>query len=102
MLLKQIFLSILLVLTFLCSCQHKTESVVPQKMNLIGEEIQVDVIVAPGDMVIHGNLLIKRRDYKAETAIRIFNLDDLTFITDAIGRERGPGIINEFENILKR
>lgn len=81
----------LLVLPFLWSCQHKTESGLPQKVNLTGEEIQTDVFVAPGGMVIHDNLLLKRRDHQAETAIRIFDLRDFSFLTNAIDRGRGPG-----------
>ena len=82
---------VLLLLPFLWSCQHKTESVFPQKMNLEGKEIQVDVIVAAGDMEIYDNLLIKRGDYKEETAIRIFDLADFSLLTNVIGRGRGPG-----------
>ena len=55
------------MLPFLWSCQQKTESVFPQKLNLIGEEIQVEVFVEPGTMEIHDNLLLLRRDYDAET-----------------------------------
>ncbi len=98
----------LLVLPFLWSCQQKTESIFPQKLNLIGEEIKVDLIVAAGDMEIHDNLLIKGRDYEAETAIRIFDLADFSLLTNTIGRGRGPGelanpagwVLDEVNDIL--
>ena len=60
-------------------------------MNLTGEEIQVDAIIKPGPMEIHDNLLLKERDYDAETAIRIFDLEDFSLLTNAINRGRGPG-----------
>jgi len=98
----------LLVLPFLWSCQQKTESIFPQKLNLIGEEIKVDLIIAAGDMEIHDNLLIKGRDYEAETAIRIFDLADFSLLTNTIGRGRGPGevanpaggVLDEVNDIL--
>jgi hypothetical protein len=91
----------LLVLTFLCSCQHKTESVIPQKMNLTGEEIQVDVILAPGNMDIYNNLLIKRGGFEADTIIRIFNLTDFSILTNAIRKGRGPGeVVNPAGGVI--
>lgn len=62
----------LLVLPFLWSSQFKTEFVFPQIMNLTRKVIQVDVIIVLGRMVIHDNMQIKPRDFKAETAIGIF------------------------------
>ena len=60
-------------------------------MNLIGEEIQVDVIVAAGKMYIHDDVLIKRRKHETETAIQVFDLTDFSLLSYAIGRGRGPG-----------
>jgi hypothetical protein len=81
----------LLIFLILWSCQHNTESDTPIKMKLAGEEIQTDVILAPGRMSIHDNLLFKKREHNAETAVRILNLDDFSFLTNAISRGRGPG-----------
>lgn len=75
----------------LCSCQPKTDSGLPKTMNLIGEEIQVDVIVEVGNMQIYNNLLLKRRDYDADYAIRVFDLDGFSVVSDVIGRGKGPG-----------
>lgn len=99
---------LLLVLLFLWSCQQNTDSDLPTKMNLIGEEIQVDGIVEAESMVIHDNLLLKRRDYESETAIRVFDLEDFSLLADVINRGRGPGevanpagvMLDEENNIL--
>jgi len=93
--LRKVNIMVLLGLPFLWSCQQKTESIFPQKLNLTGEEIQVDVIVEVGNMQIYNNLLLKTRDWEADKAIRVFDLKDFSFVSDVIGRGRGPGeVIN--------
>jgi hypothetical protein len=89
--LRTIKAMVLLVIPFFWSCQHKTETEFPIKMNLTGEEIQVDAILALGGMVIHDSLLLKKRSHEAETAIRIFDLADFSLLSNAVSRGRGPG-----------
>jgi hypothetical protein len=48
------------------------------KMNLIGEEIQVDGIVEVGSILIHNNLLIKRKNHEADYTLRVFDLEDFS------------------------
>ena len=81
----------LMILVSLWSCQNKVDSLTPKKMNLIGKEIKVDTILEAGNMQIHNNLLLKRRHYKADYAIRIFDLADFSLVSDVLTIGRGPG-----------
>lgn len=105
--LRKVKAMVLLVIPLMWSCHRKTETDFPIKMNLTGEEIQVDATIEPGSMMIHDNLLLKDRGYEAETAVRIFDLEDFSLLTNTISRGRGPGevanpaggVIDEVDNI---
>lgn len=81
----------MLLLLLLCGCQQNTESELPKKLMLTGEEIQVDVFMELGNMDVQNNLLFIRRDWDADYAIRVFDLRDFSLISESISRGRGPG-----------
>lgn len=80
-----------LILIFMAGCNNHNNFVFETKMSLKGDEVKINVVINPTELLIYDSLLLIKERNKSKKCLKIFNLNDFNLISNAVFLGKGPG-----------
>jgi len=80
-----------LLIQLFWGCQSKSESSSPDQLSLQGKELKVKEFINPASLEVYNSWLLVTKHYTDKKALCIIDLADLSVLSNAIKKGRGPG-----------